>query len=60
MPQGWDLGVLEVKQFSVGICDGAPLTAHSSCFFVCFFLGFFLPFGRYLQTMPDILLHISI
>ena len=27
MPQGWDLGV---KNFSVGICDGAPSTAHSS------------------------------
>ena len=23
MPQGWDLGLL--KNFSVGICDGAPL-----------------------------------
>ena len=31
MPQGWDLGVLEgVKNLGVGICDGAPLTAHSS------------------------------
>ena len=27
------LGVLEVKNFSVGICDGAPSTAHSSLFF---------------------------
>ena len=27
MPQGWDLGVLRVKNFSVGICDGVPLTA---------------------------------
>ena len=24
MPQGRDLGVLGVKNFSVGICDGAP------------------------------------
>ena len=31
MPQGWDLGVLGVKNFSVGICDGAPSIAHSSC-----------------------------
>ena len=30
MSQGWDLGVLGVKNFSVGICDGAPSTAHSS------------------------------
>ena len=30
MRQGWDLGVLGVKNFSVGICDGAPSTAHSS------------------------------
>ena len=33
MPQGWDLGLLGgggVKNFSVGICDGAPSTAHSS------------------------------
>ena len=31
MPQGWDLGVLGgVKNLSVGICDGAPSTAHSS------------------------------
>ena len=32
MPQGWDLGVLGVKNFSVGICDGAPSTARSSSF----------------------------
>ena len=31
MPQGWDLGMLGVKNFSVGICDGAPSTARSSC-----------------------------
>ena len=30
MPQGWDLGVLGVKNLSVGISDGAPSTAHSS------------------------------
>ena len=30
IPQGWDFGVLGVKNFSVGICDGAPSTAHSS------------------------------
>ena len=33
MPQGWDLGVLGVKNFSVWICDGAPATAHSSSIF---------------------------
>ena len=27
---GVGLGVLGVKTFSVGICDGAPSTAHSS------------------------------
>ena len=27
MPHGWDLGV---KNFSVGICDDAPSTVHSS------------------------------
>ena len=32
MPQGWDLGVLDVKNLSVGICDGAPSTAHSIMF----------------------------
>ena len=30
MRQGWDLGVLGVKNFSVGICDDTPLTARSS------------------------------
>ena len=30
MPQGWDLGVMGVKNFSMGICDGAPSTARSS------------------------------
>ena len=30
MPEGWDLGVLGVKNFSVGICDGAPSTARFS------------------------------
>ena len=34
MPQRWDLRVLwGVKNFSLGICDGAPLTAHSSFLF---------------------------
>ena len=28
IPQGWDFGVLWVKNFSVGICDGAPSTAR--------------------------------
>ena len=37
MPQGWDLGVLRVKNFSLGICDGAPLTAHSSFLFCLIF-----------------------
>ena len=31
MPQGWDLACLGGGQnFNVGICDGAPSTAHSS------------------------------
>ena len=30
MPQGWDLGVLGVKTFSVEICDGAPSITCSS------------------------------
>ena len=30
MPKGLDIGVLVVKTFSVGICNGAPSTAHSS------------------------------
>ena len=31
MPQGWDLGGAGwIKNFSLGICDGAPSTAHSS------------------------------
>ena len=35
MPQGWDLGLLGgVKNFSVGICDGAPSTAYSSLEFL--------------------------
>ena len=29
-PQGWDLGVPLVQNFSVGIFDGGPSTAHSS------------------------------
>ena len=34
MPQGWDLGVLVVKNLSVGICDGAPSTAQSNCEYI--------------------------
>ena len=30
MPKGRDLGVLGVKNLSMGIFDGAPSTAHSS------------------------------
>ena len=30
MPQGWDLLVLGVKNFRVGIFDGAPSTARTS------------------------------
>ena len=30
MPQGRDLVLLGVKNFSVGICGGAPFTARSS------------------------------
>ena len=30
MPQGWNLGCWGVKNLSVGFCDGAPWTAHSS------------------------------
>ena len=33
------LGVLGVKSFSVGICDGAPLAAHSSFKFSCIFMN---------------------
>ena len=33
MPQGWDLGCWGVKNFSMGICDGAPSTVHSSSLF---------------------------
>ena len=32
MPQGWEFRVLGVKNFRVGICDGAPSTARSSFF----------------------------
>ena len=30
MPQGWDLGVLGVKNFSMEICEGAPSNLRSS------------------------------
>ena len=30
MPQDGTVGARGVKNFSVGICDGAPSTAHSS------------------------------
>ena len=30
MPQGWNLGVLGIKNWSLGICDGAPSTVCSS------------------------------
>ena len=30
MPQGWDLGCWGVKNFCMGICDGAPSNACSS------------------------------
>ena len=36
MRQGWDLGALGVKNFTVGICDGVPLTAQSSFIFWSF------------------------
>ena len=36
MPQGRDFGVLGGQNFSVGICDGAPSTAHSSYYFNTF------------------------
>ena len=36
MPQGWGLGVLGGQNFSVGICDGGPSTAHSSLSFFNF------------------------
>ena len=32
MPQVWDLWMLGVKNFSVGIWDGAPSTARSSVY----------------------------
>ena len=35
MTQWWDLGVLEVKNLSVGFCDGAPSTVHSSLHLRC-------------------------
>ena len=35
IPPGRDLEVLGVKNFSFGICDGAPSTVHSS-FIFCF------------------------
>ena len=38
MLQGWDLGVLDgVKNFSVGIRDGAPSTVHSSLCYTNFY-----------------------
>ena len=30
MPYGWDLRMLGVKNFSVWICDGDPLSARST------------------------------
>ena len=40
MSQGWDLGVLGVKNFSVGICDGALSTVRSSFVLFCTQLTF--------------------
>ena len=48
MPQGWDWGA-GVKNFSVGICDGAPSAARSRLFIVnalfcfCLFLLLYVP-----------------
>ena len=53
MPQGWDLGLLGVKQFSVGICDGAPSTAHSSCDFVTFPFGILGQVRFLIVSIPD-------
>ena len=41
---GAGLGGTGVKNLNVGICDGAPSTAHSSCFITvsCFFFPFYL------------------
>ena len=40
MPRGGTEGAGGVKNFSVGICDGAPSTAHSSI--SLYLIGFFL------------------
>ena len=48
MPQGWDLGVLGVKHFSVGICDGAPSTARS------FDLILYVPSTTFSYKMTDL------
>ena len=39
MLQGWDLGVLGVKNLSVGICDGTPSTARYSLFVMIGWFG---------------------
>ena len=50
MPQGWDLWVLAGQNFSVGICHGAPLTAHSShCCYQC----------RYMYIVDELLIFFS-
>ena len=43
MPPGWDLWVLGgVKNFSVGICDGAPSTARSIVIFFQIVLAYMI------------------
>ena len=45
MSKWWDLGVLGVKNLSMGICDGAPTTVSlndNSCYATVIILGIFL------------------
>ena len=61
MPQGWDLGCWVGQNLSVGICDGAPSTAHSSLsifFLIFFFLLLFLSFSV-VMSLLDYFIHFS-
>ena len=43
-----------VKNFSVGICDGAPSTARSSCIFVNFLCGILGQVWFLIVSIPDL------
>ena len=56
IPQGWDLGVLGFKNFSVGICDCAPSTAGSSYYYYYYYIIIIIVFLQAPHSKTGLLL----